>query len=81
MCWFGIGTPKGVLWLSVTESVVAFQSTEEMLAMAHLVTMATAWQNVPIKLYTHPPTATHIRTYVAWRSACPSSTQSDPRKG
>ena len=54
-----------------------------MLAMAHLVTtaIATAWHNVPIKLHTQPTTATHIRAYVARRSAHPTGTQSTTPEG
>ena len=46
---------KGVLQLSVTELAIAFQSSEEMLATACVVTKATAWHDEPIKLCTCPP--------------------------
>ena len=77
----GQAHPKGVLWLLVMELVIAFWSSKEMLAMAHLVTKAMAWHDEPIKLHTHPPSTTHIRAYVAGRNACPSGTQSLTLKG
>ena len=67
--------PKGVLWFSVMESLNEFQSSE-MLAMAHMVTKATAWQEAPVKLCSSPPSSTHLRAYIAGRNACPSGTQS-----
>ena len=51
----GQAHPKGVLQLLETESVVAFQSSEEMLAIAHLITTATVWCNILIKLHAHHP--------------------------
>ena len=44
----GQAHPKGVLWLLAMELVTAFQSREEMLATAHLVTKAMAWGDEPI---------------------------------
>ena len=67
--------PKGVLWLSAMESVIVFQSSEEMLAMACMVTKSMAWHEEPIKLSTSPSTV-HLRANIAGRNACPSSTQS-----
>ena len=77
----GQAHPKGMLWLLAMELVVTFQSSEDMLATVCLVMMATVWHDVPIKLHTCPPTAIHIRAYMAGRSACPYSTQSPTPEG
>ena len=47
--------PKGVLQFSVTELVVLFHSTDEMLVAAHGVTKAMALYKEPITLHTSPP--------------------------
>ena len=67
---------KGVLQLSVTELVILFRSSEEMLATAHRVTKATAWHEEPIKLHTSPPSTAHLRAYIAGRNGQLSGTQS-----
>ena len=41
-----------------------------MMAMTHLLVVATVWHKKPITL--HPPTNTHIRDYVAVRNRHPS---------
>ena len=58
----GIGQvhPDGVLELLMTESVIAFHSSKEMLAVAHQMNMATVWFDDPIRLHTQPPTAVQI---------------------
>ena len=54
----GWAHPKGVLWLLAMESVIVFQSSEEMLATACMVTKATAWCQESIKLHNSPPSTT-----------------------
>ena len=56
---------NGVLWLSVTESVIAFDSSEEMLAC--LITMATVWHDDSLRLCTQPPTVAQIH-HEGWTS-------------
>ena len=56
------------------ELVVAFQSSEEMLATAHLVTMAMVWHDDPVRQQTQPPTAAKIKEYVTTRDRHPSGT-------
>ena len=68
--------PKGMLQLSVMESVILFQSSDEMLAMVCRVTKAMAWHEEPIRLHSSPPSTTHLWAYIAGRDGCPSSTQS-----
>ena len=47
--------PKGVLWYSVTESVVLFHSMDEMLVAVHGVIKAMALHEEPIWLCMSPP--------------------------
>ena len=54
---------NGVLWLSAIELVIAFHSSEEMLAMACLIAKATVWHNDPSRLCTHTPIAAQISDY------------------
>ena len=72
----GQAHPEGVLQSLVTESIIVFRSSEEMLAIACMVTKATAWQEEPIDLHTSPPSTTNLRAYIAGRNACPLGTQS-----
>ena len=67
-------TPYSVLWLSAMESVVAFQSSEEMLALSHFVTMATVWHVDPVRLLIQPSTAVKIKEFITARERHPSST-------
>ena len=67
--------PEGVLQLSVTESVILFQSSDKMLLAACRVTKAMAWHKEPIRLHTSPPSTTHLRAYIAGRDGWPSGTQ------
>ena len=70
----GQADPKGVLWLLMMKSVVAFQSSKKILAMACLVTMGTVWHDDIIRLCTQPPTAVQIKEYVTVRDRHPSGT-------
>ena len=60
--------PKGMLQLLVTELIILFCSSEEMLATAHMVTKAMAWCEEPIKLCTSLPSTAHLRVYIAGRN-------------
>ena len=64
--WIQLGQthPKGVLWYSVAESVVLFQSMDEMLVMVHGVIKVMALCKEPIRLYTTPPSTASMRTYI-----------------
>ena len=65
--WLGQTHPKGVLWYSVVESVILLQSVEEMLVVAHGVFKAMALHEELIRLRTSPPSATHVRAFMAAR--------------
>ena len=65
----------GVLLISKTEALLRFQSTPKMMTMMHLLGVAMAWHDEPIRLHIHPPTNTHLRDYVAVRGRHPSGTQ------
>ena len=45
-----------------------------MMAITHLLCVATAWSNTPMRLHVHLPTNTHIWDYVAAEARCPSGT-------
>ena len=67
--------PKGVLQYSAVKSVILFHSTDEMLVTACGVVKATALCKEPIRLRTSPPSATHVRAFMAVRDGEPSGTQ------
>ena len=56
----GQAHPNSVLQLSVMELVIAFHSSEEMLATACLITTATVWHNDPIRPHIQPHTTAQI---------------------
>ena len=64
-----------VLWLSDTETVLAFQSGSEMMATMHLFTKAMVWHDEPIKICVHPPTGMQVQEYMASKGRHPSDTQ------
>ena len=72
---FGQTYPEGVLQLAETETVLTFWSTSKMTAMIHLLGVAMAWCDKPIRICIHPPTSTHIRDYIAARGRHPYDTQ------
>ena len=67
--------PEGVLQLSDTETVLAFQYGSDMMATMCCLTVATVWHGEPIKLCTCPPMNTQVKDYVATRSSHPSGTE------
>ena len=66
----GQAHPDDMLWLMGMESVMAFQSSKEILATAHLIILATVCCDYPVRLHTRPPTAAQIQDYIAMRDRC-----------
>ena len=66
---------EGVLWISETEAVLAFQSTSKLTAVMHLLGVSMVWYDEPIKCCVCPPTAAQAREYVASRGQHPFGTQ------
>ena len=71
----GHAHPKGVICYSVIKSVMLFHSTDEMLAAPHGVIKATTLHEESIKVRTSPPSAAHVRAYMALMNREPSGTQ------
>ena len=67
-------TPKVCYGYQWWNCVVAFWSSEEMLAVVCLVTMAMVWCDDSHRLHTQPPTAVQIREYITVRDRHPSGT-------
>ena len=65
--------PDGIVWLTAMELVIAFHSSEEMLAAVCLITSAIVWHDYPIRVHTRPSTAAQIWDYVAVRDRWPCS--------
>ena len=63
----GQAHPEGLLQISETKALLAFQSTTEMTAVMCLLGAAMAWHDEPIRLHICPPTSTHITDYVPAR--------------
>ena len=66
--------PEGVLQLSNTEAVLAFQCYTNMMAALHHLTTVKVWQGKPIVLHILPLEARQVREYVARRSIHSSGT-------
>ena len=66
---------KGMLQYSAGESVILFQSVEEMLVTAHRVIKRRALCEEPIRLRMSPPSATHARAFMAAKDGELSGTQ------
>ena len=73
--WLGQTHSKGVLWYSVVELVMLFQSAEEMLVMAQGFVKAMAFHKEPIRLRMSPPSAAHVWAFMSARHGEPSCTQ------
>ena len=73
--WLEQTHPKSVLWYSAVEWVILFQSTEEMWVAVHGVIKAMASCKEPIWLRMSPPSATHVRAFMATRNGELSDTQ------
>ena len=71
--------PKGVLWYSAIKSVMLFHTADKLQVTACGVVKASSLHKEAIRVWTSPPSATHVRTYMAVVNGEPSSTQ--PPKG
>ena len=67
--------PEGVLWYSAIESVMLFHTMEELHIAACGVVKAMMLHNESIRVRTSPPSATHVRAYMAEVNGEPSSIQ------
>ena len=67
--------PEGVLQVSDTETVLAFQCVSNMMAMMCHLTAAMIWWDEPIVLCILPPKGRQVREYVTMRSSHQSHTQ------
>ena len=79
--WFGHTHPEGVLQYYVIKLVVLFYSTDELQIMACGVMKALMFHDEAIKVRTSPPSATHVRAYIAVVNGEPSGTQPPPSDG
>ena len=72
--WLGHTHPKGVLQYSAVKSVMLFHSIDKTLVTAHGVIKAMTLCKEAIKVRTSPPSATHVRAYMAIMDGEPSGT-------
>ena len=79
--WLGHTHPEGVLWYSAIESVMLFHTTDELQIKTCVVTKASMLHDEAIRVRTSPPSATHVRVYMAAVGGEPSSTQPLPSNG
>ena len=63
--WFGHTCPEGVLQCSMIESVMLFYTADELQVMMHRVVSALTLHEDVIRVRTSPPSATHVRAYMA----------------
>ena len=73
--------PEGVLQYSTIESVMLFHTTDELQVMAHGFMKASMLHDEAIRVRTSPPSATHVRAYMAVVNGEPSSIQPLPSDG
>ena len=75
--YIGLGQehPDGVLQLSDTKAVLAFQHETNMIATMHYLTAAMVWWGEPIRFCILPTKGRHVRDYITMRGSCPSGTQ------
>ena len=76
--WLGHTHPEGVLWYSTIESVMLFHTADKLQIMVHGVVKALTLHDKAIRVRTSPPSATHMRAYMAVVGGEPSGTQSPP---
>ena len=79
--WLGHTHPGGVLQYSTIELVMLFHTTDELQVMVHGVVKASMLCKEDIRVRTSPPSATHVRAYIASINGEPSSTQPPPSNG
>ena len=70
--------PEGVLQYSAIESVVLFHTADELQIMVCGVMKALTLHDKVIKVRTSPPSAAHVRAYVAVVNGEPSGIQTLP---
>ena len=63
---------EGVLQLSETEVVIAFQHLTDMIAMMHCLTAAMVWWGEPIMLCILLPKVRQVRQFTSKRGSHPS---------
>ena len=73
--------PEGILWHSAVESVVLFHTADKLQIVACGVMKASTLHDEAIKVRTSPPSAAHVRAYMAVVNGEPSGTQSLPSDG
>ena len=66
---------EGVLWLSDTETVLAFSSSSNMMAASCHFAEAMNWHGKPVRLHIQPPMTVQVRDYNAMWSSHPFGTQ------
>ena len=67
--------PMGVLCYSVTESIMLFQSADKVQLAIHGAIKVTTLHEEAIAIWASPPSATHVRAYLAIRNGEPLGTQ------
>ena len=73
--WLEHTHPEGVLWYSTVKSVMLFHCTDDMqLAACGVITMMTLHEEL-ITIWTSPPSATHVRAYMAVMDMEPSGSR------
>ena len=72
---FGHTHPKGVLQYSTIESVILFHTVDELQVMVCGVMKASTLHEEAIRVRTSPPSATHVRAYMAAVNGEPSGTK------
>ena len=76
--WLGHTYPKGVLEYSVIESVMLFYTADELQIVVCVVVKAMTLCDESITVRTSPPSATHVRAYMAGVNGEPSGIQPLP---
>ena len=74
--------PEGVLQYSAIESVMLFHTMDKLqIAVCGVVKALTCCMMKPLEFRTSPPSATHMRAYMAVVNGEPSGTQPPPSDG
>ena len=76
--WFGHTHPEEVLLYSAIQSVMLFHTMDELQITAHGFMKTLMLCSEAIKVRTSPPSATHMRVYMAAVNWGPSGTQPPP---
>ena len=73
--------PKAVLLYSAVESLVLFHTADKLQIVTHGVMKASMLHDEVIRVRTSPPSANHVRAYMAVVGGDPSGTQPPPSDG